>query len=223
MSAEPPAGKPARSNPLTGALNWLLLGYPQGIPRKDYIPLIALLRPRLSDEDLDRIVGTLVGSGHLPADRADIDAAIGQVSSEPPSEEDVARVAARLAAAGWPLAPIAETAAPVATVGTERGERQIERPAFLRSMIGWLRAGYPQGVPEHDYVPLFALLRRRLADEEIGFIVDELVADGRSPFGSVDIAVLITKVTNEMPHYSDTARVRERLESAGWNVEPPVL
>jgi hypothetical protein len=28
-------------------------------------------------------------------------------------------------------------------------------------MVAFVRAGYPQGVPETDYIPLLALLRRR--------------------------------------------------------------
>ena len=28
----------------------------------------------------------------------------------------------------------------------------------LNSIVGWLRTGYPHGVPEQDYVPLLALL-----------------------------------------------------------------
>ena len=31
-------------------------------------------------------------------------------------------------------------------------------PPFLAAVVGWLRAGYPEGVPEVDYIPLFALL-----------------------------------------------------------------
>ena len=27
-------------------------------------------------------------------------------------------------------------------------------PSLLRQIIGWLRAGYPEGVPSVDYVPL---------------------------------------------------------------------
>ena len=29
-------------------------------------------------------------------------------------------------------------------------------PPFLSAIVGWLRAGYPEGVPEVDYIPLFA-------------------------------------------------------------------
>ncbi|GGM07431.1 DUF3349 domain-containing protein [Nakamurella endophytica] len=95
----------------------------------------------------------------------------------------------------------------------------IERPAFLRAVMGWLRAGYPSGVPEQDYVPLLALLRRRVTDEEIAWIVGQLTEGGRPPFGTADIGVLITKVTQDMPHAEDEARVRDRLEAAGWAVE----
>jgi uncharacterized protein DUF3349 len=26
-------------------------------------------------------------------------------------------------------------------------------PAFLGKIVGWLRAGYPDGMPERDYIP----------------------------------------------------------------------
>lgn len=35
----------------------------------------------------------------------------------------------------------------------------------LNRVLGFLRAGYPDGVPTNDYVPLLALLRRRLTEE----------------------------------------------------------
>ena len=31
--------------------------------------------------------------------------------------------------------------------------------SWVSSVVGWLRAGYPYGVPEADYVPLLAVLR----------------------------------------------------------------
>lgn len=45
----------------------------------------------------------------------------------------------------------------------------------LQRIVGWLRAGHPQGIPDNDYLPLFALLRRRLSEEEIRELGDELV------------------------------------------------
>jgi hypothetical protein len=47
-------------------------------------------------------------------------------------------------------------------------------PAFLAKIVSWLRAGYPDGVPERDYIPLFALLGSQLTDDEVKLIADEL-------------------------------------------------
>jgi uncharacterized protein DUF3349 len=33
-------------------------------------------------------------------------------------------------------------------------------------MVALVRAGYPHGVPETDYIPLLALLRHRFSDDE---------------------------------------------------------
>ena len=45
-------------------------------------------------------------------------------------------------------------------------------PPVLSKIIEWLRAGYPEGVPEHDYIPLFALLGSQLTNEEVSLIAD---------------------------------------------------
>ena len=37
-----------------------------------------------------------------------------------------------------------------------------EVPQFITSVVAWLRAGYPEGVPQQDYQPLFALLGSQL-------------------------------------------------------------
>jgi hypothetical protein len=89
-------------------------------------------------------------------------------------------------------------------------------PTFLASIIGWLRAGYPDGVPESDYLPLLALLTRRLSDAEVAEITTALVEQGDIPVEQADIAVLITKLTNEMPREPDVIRVRDKLAAAGW-------
>lgn len=94
-------------------------------------------------------------------------------------------------------------------------------PAFLTSILDWLRAGYPQGVPDTDYVPLLALLTRRLSDDEIQAVMDALIADGQIPADRAGIAVTITKVTDEMPREEDVARVRARLAAGGWPLADP--
>jgi hypothetical protein len=87
----------------------------------------------------------------------------------------------------------------------------MNKPTFLDSVLGWLREGYPQGVPAQDYVPLLALLRRRLTEDEIAAIVQELDVEGEAPVDSIDIGASITKVTDALPSEDDINRVREHL------------
>lgn len=86
-------------------------------------------------------------------------------------------------------------------------------------VLGFLRTGYPDGgVPTTNYVPLLALLRRRLSDDETIEVASRLTASGRRPIDGTDIRVAITKVTDDMPSAEDTGRVRQRLAAAGWPV-----
>jgi hypothetical protein len=89
----------------------------------------------------------------------------------------------------------------------------------LTKIIEWLRAGYPQGVPDRDYVPLLALLSRRLTYEEIQEVTDALIEHGALPADRVDAGVAITTITDDMPHESDLERVRAHLTANGWPVD----
>lgn len=99
----------------------------------------------------------------------------------------------------------------------------MNRPPLLTSIIDWLRAGYPDGVSARDYVPLIALLRRRLSDDEVRAVTaallerDPTATASETAVDAIDIGVLITKVTDEMPLESDIARVREHLIAGGWS------
>ena len=96
----------------------------------------------------------------------------------------------------------------------------MELPPVLASIVGWLRAGYPDGVPEHDYIPLFALLARQLTNEEVAAVAEELAAEG-DPTSGQAIRNAITAVTNEKPLDSDVARVSARLAAGGWPLAAP--
>ena len=89
-------------------------------------------------------------------------------------------------------------------------------PPVLSNIVNWLRAGYPNGVPEADYIPLLAVLTRRLSNDEVHDVAQALVDSGTLPTENVDIGVLITKLTDEMPREEDIERVREKLVSYGW-------
>ena len=89
---------------------------------------------------------------------------------------------------------------------------------MLMRVVGFLRAGYPEGIPAHDYIPLIALLRRRLSDDEVIAVAEEMIAGGSIPVDDTDVRVAITKLTDEMPSPEDTERIRRRLAAAGWPV-----
>jgi hypothetical protein len=93
-------------------------------------------------------------------------------------------------------------------------------PPFLNKIVDWLRAGYPEGVPEHDYIPLFALLGSQLTNDEVTLIGDEL-AFSADPESADAIKKAIAAVTNTKPNDSDIARVRAHLAAGGWPLAQP--
>ncbi len=93
--------------------------------------------------------------------------------------------------------------------------------SWVSSVVGWLRSGYPDGVPEADYVPLLAVLARRLSTDEVRAVAQQLVHDGRLPVDDIDIGTMITKVSDELPREEDVTRVRTRLALGGWPLADP--
>ena len=90
---------------------------------------------------------------------------------------------------------------------------------FLAKIVSWINAGYPEGVPGPDRVPLLALLKRRLTDHEVKAVAQDLI--DRGEFDRVDIGVLITQVTDELPSPDDIERVGQRLAAKGWPLDDP--
>ena len=95
-------------------------------------------------------------------------------------------------------------------------------PPILSKIIEWLRAGYPEGVPDVDYLPLFALLGSQLTNDEVNAIADELANESK-PESAESIRKAITDVTNHKPSDADVNRVRARLAGAGWPLAKPSL
>lgn len=94
--------------------------------------------------------------------------------------------------------------------------------SILGSILGWLRAGYPHGIPQGDYVALFAVLHRKLTEQEVGEIVEKLTAsdtDGKIDRSEIEAA--IAKLAKEQPGDDDVARVASRLAAGGWPLADP--
>jgi Protein of unknown function (DUF3349) len=90
---------------------------------------------------------------------------------------------------------------------------------FLAKIVAWLNDGYPEGVPGPDRVPLLALLTRRLTNDEVKSVAQDLM--DRGDFDQVDIGVLISQITDGLPSEDDIERVRARLAAKGWPLDDP--
>ncbi|QIS16179.1 DUF3349 domain-containing protein [Nocardia arthritidis] len=106
---------------------------------------------------------------------------------------------------------------------TEQSKFGQLRPRVLSRVIGWLRAGYPQGIPQSDYVALFAVLHRHLTDYEVVAIAEEL-ADGREEgtIGRDEIEQAIARFAKEQPGEDDVTRVASHLAAGGWPLATPL-
>ena len=89
-------------------IRWLQVGYPEGVPGPDRVPLLALLRSTpLTEDQITEVVDAIDEEVEGEVDRDVIADFISDMTQYDAGPENIARVAARLAAAGWPLAGIA--------------------------------------------------------------------------------------------------------------------
>ncbi|MBK8462304.1 MAG: DUF3349 domain-containing protein [Nigerium sp.] len=82
-------------------------------------------------------------------------------------------------------------------------------------MLGWLKAGYPHGIPEADFVPLLGLLQRRLSADEMQALGERLRATGLVPANRVDVGVEYLRITRELPDEAELRRIVEHLRQTG--------
>lgn len=87
---------------LSRVVDWLREGYPAGIPAQDTIPVLALLRRRLTDAEVVAVAEEMARLGLLPADVADVGSQIMLVTDELPHPQDLERVFAHLSMSGFP-------------------------------------------------------------------------------------------------------------------------
>jgi Protein of unknown function (DUF3349) len=187
---------------LTGSvLAWIREGFPEGVPDDEAPALHAVLHERLGGDRALDVLRRLHRDGLL-SDRA--------AAAMLPDDAQMRRVAAKLVLGGWPIAG-------------EEGEDDAppREGSPLARIVNWLREGYPGGVPEHDYLPLLALLERRLTRSEVKKIAKALRRADVSPAGPSDIAAAISHYTHSEPSENDLRRVRDQLAKKGWPVEFP--
>lgn len=90
---------------LENVLGWLHRGYPEGVPQKDYFPLLALLKRSLTEEEVVKAAQSILKSTDSDeVTEAAIRTAVQAVIDKEPNPEEIHQVASRLASVGWPLA-----------------------------------------------------------------------------------------------------------------------
>ena len=189
-------------NQLSGpVLQWIREGYPDGVPDDETAALLAVLQERIGGDRALDVLRRLHRDGVISDTAA---------SALLPEESQMRRVAAKLVLGGWPLAG-----------EDEDDDDPPKEGSALARIVSWLREGYPGGVPEHDYMPLIALLERRLTRSEVKKIAKTLRRADVSPAGPSDIAAAITEYTHTEPSDNDLRRVRDQLAKKGWPVEFP--
>jgi hypothetical protein len=98
------------------------------------------------------------------------------------------------------------------------------RSNFLVRAVDWLRAGYPTGVPRQDYVALLGVLRRKLTEEEVRKIANDLAEQSLGspdPINAQDIEAMINDAVLQQADAEDVVRVSARLAAGGWPLADP--
>jgi hypothetical protein len=87
----------------------------------------------------------------------------------------------------------------------------------LDNVLGWLHQGYPEGVPQTDYFPLLALLKRSLTEEEVIRAAQSILKKTESDTVTEDeIRTAVQAVIDKEPNPEEIHQVAARLASVGW-------
>jgi ribonuclease I len=90
---------------MDNVLAWLHEGYPEGVPQKDYFPLLALLKRSLTEDEVIKAAQSILKSTDADTvTESEIRTAVHDVIAKEPNPEEIHQVASRLASVGWPLA-----------------------------------------------------------------------------------------------------------------------
>jgi hypothetical protein len=111
VAITPSSAAASAANFFRSVIQWLQVGYPDGVPGPDRVALLELLRSSpLSDKEITEVVDSIDEEelSNSSVDRDVIADFISDMTHYDAGPENIARVAARLAAAGWPLFGISD-------------------------------------------------------------------------------------------------------------------
>jgi hypothetical protein len=108
VAITPASAAASAANFFRSVIQWLEVGYPDGVPGPDRVAVLALLRSTpLTEHEITEVVDAIDEeelNGNV--DRDVIADFISDMTHYDAGPENISRVAARLAAAGWPLSGI---------------------------------------------------------------------------------------------------------------------
>lgn len=94
-----------------------------------------------------------------------------------------------------------------------------DEPLIAR-ILHWLKAGYPEGIPEHDFPSVLLVLRRNLSEDEIESIADDLtvqsISNGVEPVNAEHIRAMVREHAFQSASPEDVQRVSAALARGGW-------
>jgi hypothetical protein len=87
-------------------------------------------------------------------------------------------------------------------------------------VLNWLKAGYPEGIPQRDFPSVLMVLRRNLTEAEIESIADNLALDsisnGSVPVTADQVREMIRDHAFQTATPDDVLRVSAVLARGGW-------
>jgi Protein of unknown function (DUF3349) len=90
----------------------------------------------------------------------------------------------------------------------------------ISKMLTWLRAGYPEGIPQRDFPSVLLVLQQNLSAADIEAIADDLalqsVSNGSSPVSAEQIRAMVRDHTFQPATDEDLRRVSAALAQGGW-------
>jgi hypothetical protein len=191
---------PGHLEPLLAVLR---RAYPDGVPGRDYEPLLDFLQRDLPERSLATLVAALTN-----AEVADVASDSAAIASAPLPGKDrgVIRVRARLDANGWDAVGRGFTSKD--THARITGIPEV--PDYEIEALEILRRVYPDGIPGTEYMPLLAALWRDCSCRGLASIVGHFT--GRHYVNVYSDAQGVTADVSPR----DADRVWQKLLNNGW-------
>ena len=92
--------------------------------------------------------------------------------------------------------------------------------SLIAKILNWLKAGYPEGIPQHDFPSVLLVLQHNLTEAEIESIADDLaiqsISNGAQPVTAEHIRDMVREHAFQSASPEDVRRVSAALAHGGW-------